>query len=270
MGARILIIEDNPDNLELMSYLLAAFGHTVVAAEGGIQGLELAVGEMPDLIVCDVQLPDIDGYEIARQLRLLADISATPLVAVTALAMVGDSDRVMAEGFDGYLPKPIDPETFVQQLESFLPPGRHSLHRYAQISRANTEPDTTEKRFTILAVNSQPLHLELARSILLPSGYRVVTAGDACEGLTRARENRCDLILSEVCMCGQTGFDFLIAVRTDPRLQHIPFVLVTSNFVHDRDRMRALAAGADGFVRFPVEPEALLAQIGDLLLKGGC
>jgi two-component system cell cycle response regulator len=270
MGARILIIEDNPANLELMSYLLVACGHTVVAAEGGLQGLELAVAELPDLIVCDVQLPDIDGYEVAYQLRRLADISATPLVAVTALAMVGDADRVMAAGFNGYLPKPIDPETFVRQLEIFLPPSLHSRQRYPPVARATPERGTTEQRFTILAVDSQPLNLELARSILLPSGYRVVTATDAYEGLARALEGCCDLIVADVCMCGQTGIDFLIAVRADSRLHHIPFVLVTSAMMDDRDRMRALALGADGFLRHPVEPEALLAEVGDLLQKGGC
>jgi two-component system cell cycle response regulator len=270
MGARVLIIDDDPANLELMSYLLVAFGHTVVTAEAGIQGLELAVGELPDLIVCDVQLPDIDGYEIARQLRRIAEISATPLVAVTALAMVGDSERVMAAGFDGYLPKPIDPHSFVRQLEFFLPPGLHSRHRYPPIARAKPEPVTTEQRFTILAVDSQPMNLELARSILLPSGYRVVTATDAYEGLARALEGRCDLIVADVCMCGQTGFDFLIAVRADPRLRHIPFVLVTSAMMVDTDRKRALAMGADGFLRHPIEPKALLAEISELLQQGGC
>ena len=121
MGARILIIEDNRENLELMTYLLSAFGHTVVAAEDGICGLEAAIRETPDLVVCDLQLPDIDGFEVARQLRSTsASTSSIPLVAVTALAMVGDRDRVLTAGFDAYLTKPIDPETFVQEIESHL------------------------------------------------------------------------------------------------------------------------------------------------------
>ena len=69
MSARVLIIEDNPANLELMTYLLGAFGHTVLAAEDGHHGLEAASREQPDLIICDVQLPDIDGYEVARRLE---------------------------------------------------------------------------------------------------------------------------------------------------------------------------------------------------------
>ncbi len=120
MGARILIIEDNPANLELMSYLLGAFGHTVLSAEDGRQGLEAVRREQPDLIICDVQLPEMDGYEVARWLKSDAGLRGTPLIAVTALAMVGDRDRMLAAGFDDYLAKPIDPETFVRQMENFL------------------------------------------------------------------------------------------------------------------------------------------------------
>src|SRR4051812_1682009 len=105
-GARILIVEDSPANLELMTYLLKAFGHTVLPAENGLDGVELALREDPELIICDMQLPDIDGFEIARRLRSDAEWASVPLVAVTALAMVGDRDRILAGGFDGYLAKP--------------------------------------------------------------------------------------------------------------------------------------------------------------------
>ncbi len=126
MGARILIVEDNPANLELMSYLLSAYGHKVLAAESGREGLQIAARENPDLIVCDVQLPDIDGFEVARWVKSHPQLRAIPLVAVTALAMVGDRDRVLAAGCDGYLSKPIDPEAFVRQMESFLPAAQHT------------------------------------------------------------------------------------------------------------------------------------------------
>src|SRR5947209_5406297 len=109
-----------------MSYLLRAFGHTVLTAEDGQQGLAAARRERPDLIVCDVQLPDIDGFEVARWLKSDPDLRTVPLVAVTALAMVGDRDRVLAAGFDGYLAKPISSETFVRQMEVFLRPGQHT------------------------------------------------------------------------------------------------------------------------------------------------
>jgi two-component system cell cycle response regulator len=127
--ARILIIEDNPTNLELMSYLLTAFGHTTLTAYDGATGLETARGEAPELIICDVQMPGLDGYMVAQRLKSDPGTCAIPLVAVTAVAMVGDRDRALAAGFDGYITKPIVPEAFVGQVEAFLARDRHAAAR---------------------------------------------------------------------------------------------------------------------------------------------
>lgn len=121
MTARILLIEDNRPSLDLMAYLLRAFGHTAVEASNGIDGLEAMRRERPDLVVCDIDLPRLDGYALAGMVKADPELRAIPLVAVTALAMVGDRDRALRSGFDGYMPKPIDPETFVQEIERFLP-----------------------------------------------------------------------------------------------------------------------------------------------------
>ena len=125
--ARILVIEDNPDNMELMTYLLEAFGHTPLSATDGGLGLATALSEWPDLIVCDVQLPGLDGYAVARHLKADPALRSISLIAVTALAMVGDRDLVLAAGFDGYLAKPIVPETFVAQIEAFLPLAQRAV-----------------------------------------------------------------------------------------------------------------------------------------------
>jgi len=120
MQGRFLVIEDNPQNLELMSYLLRAFGHTVLTAGNGIEGIEIARREMFDVIVCDIHLPGVDGYEVAKHLKKHPMLRQIPLVAVTAMAMVGDRDKVLAAGFDGYIDKPIIPEEFVKQIEAFM------------------------------------------------------------------------------------------------------------------------------------------------------
>jgi CheY-like chemotaxis protein len=124
--ARILIIEDNPTNLQLIVYLLQAFGHTALEAMDGETGLELIRLEAPELVLCDIHLPGIDGFEVAHELKRHPVYSAIPLVAVTALAMVGDRDRILSAGFDGYITKPITPETFIGQMEAFLPSTAHS------------------------------------------------------------------------------------------------------------------------------------------------
>lgn len=118
--ARILIIEDNPENMQLMMYLLTAFGHTVLETTLGEKGLRLAKEESPDLILCDLHMPGMDGYEVAKRLKLDPQLAAIPLVAVTAYAMVGDREKVLAAGFNGYISKPINPELFVSEIEIFL------------------------------------------------------------------------------------------------------------------------------------------------------
>jgi CheY-like chemotaxis protein len=129
MGARILVIEDNAPNLELMTYLLNAYGHTTVVAHDGAAGLaEASKGEI-DLIICDIHLPIVDGYDVARTLRANQHLSDIPLIAVTALAMVGDQEKIQAAGFHGYLAKPISPELFVEQIERYLPADRRSARR---------------------------------------------------------------------------------------------------------------------------------------------
>ena len=120
MPARILIIEDNPINSELMAYLLRAFGHTILCAGDGEEGLQMAQGERPDLVLCDVGLPKGDGCELARQFKSDPTLDGIPLVAVTASVMVEQRQKILAAGFDGFLTKPFEVENFVAQVEQFL------------------------------------------------------------------------------------------------------------------------------------------------------
>jgi two-component system cell cycle response regulator len=126
--ARILVIEDSPTNRQLLVYLLGSSGHEVLAAADGDAGLAVLAEESVDLVICDVQLPGADGIEVCRRIRSGAG-SATPLIAVTAHAMVGDRDTMLGAGFDAYISKPIEPETFVRQVEMVLDGGVRSSLR---------------------------------------------------------------------------------------------------------------------------------------------
>ncbi len=121
MAGKILIIEDNAQNLYLETFLLESRGHQVVAALDGPSGIELASKERPDLILLDIQLPGMDGYSVAQALRKSAEVARTPIVAVTSYAMLGDREKALAAGCDGYVEKPINPDTFVAQIEAFCP-----------------------------------------------------------------------------------------------------------------------------------------------------
>ena len=124
--ATILIVEDNPDSLQLIKYLLAAFGYAVISASNGEEGVASARDRRPDLILMDLQLPAVDGFEAARRIHDTSETKHIPIVAVTASAMVGERNRILSSGFDGYICKPITPETIVAQVESFLPRPRAS------------------------------------------------------------------------------------------------------------------------------------------------
>jgi len=121
MSARILVADDNVANLELMLYLLRAFGYAPEGVADGVAAFQAISRGNFDMVVSDILMPGIDGYELARLMKSDPRLKGTPLVAVTALAMSGDRERVAAAGFDGYITKPIEPQTFVSQLRAFLP-----------------------------------------------------------------------------------------------------------------------------------------------------
>jgi CheY-like chemotaxis protein len=117
---KVLVIEDNKDNLKLITYALNRSGYEVVAAETGEEGIELALRERPVFIVMDIALPGIDGLETTRRIRA-SDINDTiPVIAITSHAMQGDRERIVAAGCNGYLEKPIDPLTVVATIQDIL------------------------------------------------------------------------------------------------------------------------------------------------------
>jgi CheY-like chemotaxis protein len=120
--AAILVVEDNRDNMELMEYLLTAFGYRPMLALGGAEAVRRARERPPDLILMDVQMPEMDGHETRDAIRDEPGLEDCTIVAVTAFAMLGDQERILAAGFDGYISKPIAPESFVTQVERFLAP----------------------------------------------------------------------------------------------------------------------------------------------------
>src|SRR5438132_11597474 len=110
MPTRILVVEDNIANLELMSYLLHCYGYEVTTAMDGSQGLEAARSQKPDLVICDVHLPILTGAEVVERAKHDPELTNIPFVAVTALAMVGDREKLLSAAFDGYISKPINTE----------------------------------------------------------------------------------------------------------------------------------------------------------------
>jgi two-component system cell cycle response regulator DivK len=123
MEAHVLIVEDDAASRELLRYLFAAYGYRVTVAGDGAEGTQRALAEDPDLILCDLRMPKMDGYGVAKALQSSPSWRRVPLIAVTAFSMPGDRERALAAGFAAYFSKPIVPETFVREIEQFLPPA---------------------------------------------------------------------------------------------------------------------------------------------------
>ena len=120
MNYTLLIIEDNEQNYYMMRFLLEKNGFTVIGAETGREGIDMALRHKPDAILLDIQLPEMDGYAVATEIRKNAEILEIPIIAVTSYAMMGDRERILAAGANGYIEKPINPETFVGEIKGYL------------------------------------------------------------------------------------------------------------------------------------------------------
>lgn len=274
--ARILVIEDNPINLELMTYLLRAWGHEAISATDGQAGLDVVRADPPDLVVCDIQMPGLDGYEVARALKADAALARVPLLAVTAFAMVGDHDRALRAGFDGHFSKPIDPAQFMAELARFLPgvpaapkpspappPGEIAVQRPIRPELCAIAPG-----LVVLMVDDTDANLAFKVSLLEPAGYQVLTAGGGEQAFELARTRHVDLILSDVVMHEGNGFELLERVRSDVVLHAMPFIFLTATARDDASRDHGLALGADAYLVRPIEPESLLAALREQLPAG--
>lgn len=262
MKRRILVVEDNAANLELMVYLLDASGYETVTAANGAAGLTAARSHAPELIVCDVQMPEMNGYDFARAVKSDAHLRSIPLVAVTAFAMVGDREKAFTAGFDAYIAKPIEPEDFVARIAALLPSeGRPwRTEEAAGVPEEKPELRAAEGR-RILFVDNVQVNLDLVSSLFEYAGYDVVVTRDALHALALARERRPDLIVSDVCMPATTGYEFISAVKADRALQGIPFVFLTSTAVTGTELAKGLALGAKKYLIRPIEPDRLLAEL---------
>lgn len=213
--ARILIIEDNPANVELMAFLLTAYGHSAVSAPDGPRGIASARAEPPDLVACDVHLPGMDGFAVLHALKAEPALAGVPVLAVTALAMAGDREKVLAAGFDGYISKPIEPESFVAELEAFLPaaaPTTAAPAAPAQAAVPAAIPQAHAAQPTVLLVDDDPFMLAVLADMLGDEPVRVLSAASGPEALALLEREPVEVILCDQAMPGMNGTEVLAQV----------------------------------------------------------
>ena len=266
MGARILVVEDTPDSLELMTFLLETHDHTVVGAETGEQAIERATAARPDLVVMDLQLPGIDGYQTLIALQATPELVTVPVIAVTSFAMVGDRNRVLDAGFHHYVTKPIDPKTFAEEINSRLPEHlRGSPPLLTGVDMEVTATEADEKYAgDILVLDDSLTNQTLLRSVLEPHGYQVRTAFTVEEAIAAADGKRPDLVLSDVHVGQQRGISLLHYLRTVPSLAVVPFGFITAS-ADWRDPL--IREGTVRIIHRPIDPKALLDEVRILLMN---
>jgi PAS domain S-box-containing protein len=248
----VLIVEDNEITRKLVRVTLVGAGYTVLEAPDGQTAIELTRTGAPDLILQDLLLPDIDGFDLLIQLRALPEGADIPIVAFSGFLSRLESARALAIGFTDFLTKPLEPSRLLQSISPYLP-----------VPMAPPEQRGRGRR--ILVADDDPMGLKLTGMQLKQHGFDVVTANDGAEALRLARQSPPDAILSDVLMPNMDGFQLCLAVREDSRLERIPVILCSANYVEDWDQRLAKRVGASGMItRTPGMEEAIQAVLGCL------
>ncbi len=258
--ARILIAEDSPDIRALIEMLLAAAGHEVSSVTDGRAAVETARRERPDLILMDLSLPLLSGWEATRQIRSDPAASGTPILAVTAHAMHGDRERAIAAGCDGFIAKPINEETFAARVLAFL--------NTRGASQASAPPDAERppaEPGRVLIVDDQAEVAELLRGDLASDGHDVAVATSAAAALARVETGPAyDLAVIDVMLGADSGYA-LTRTILERSPEYMPVLLVTAGTI---DRERGFAAGADDFIGKPIDTMELRARARSLIRVG--
>jgi PAS domain S-box-containing protein len=254
MPTSILVVEDNEDNLTLIEYLLRSHGYSPVLAHDGPEGVRLAGEERPDLILLDIRMPGMSGYEVATAIRRDHRLDHSRIVAVTASAMVGDRERIAAAGFDGYIQKPIDPETFMDALEPFLSP--RSDGRSGREGKAAS---------SILVLDDRAIDRELLVTVLSRIGHTVLEASTGEAALDLARDAQPELIVVDLMMPGMSGPEFVRELRADPIVGATRVVFCTATYDADEVRTLADTAGVSHILTKPCVPDQIISVVTDAL-----
>jgi diguanylate cyclase (GGDEF)-like protein len=240
MSHKILVIEDNPISRKMVRVALQAEGYTVIEAPDGKTALTLMIEQKPDLVLQDLLLPDVNGFDLLAQLRKVPSAAKIPILALTGLIAKADELRLADAPFTDYLFKPLEPSLLVSTVRSHLPLGEYS-------------PEKPGKNRRILVVDDESSQLKLLATYLSHLGFEVATASNGNDGLVKAREYQPDAIISDVLMPGLDGFQLCIKIRQDPELARVPILLRSNSYDQAGDKELARKVGAYALV--PTDPE---------------
>jgi CheY-like chemotaxis protein/class 3 adenylate cyclase len=238
----VLLADDSPLIHRHTVPLLEEDGYEVISAYDGVQAIELARAQTPDLVITDIEMPRLDGYGVCKALKQDAATAHMPVMICSSLGEATDLERGFDAGADDYLVKPVLPEELSTRVKALV---------------QGTAPGARER---ILVVDDSPAQRHYVADCLARQGFEVVTAEDGKIALRKAQTVRPALIVSDYEMPNMTGFELVHALRRDPELRQIPVVMLTARD-SKRDRAQLRAAGAAAYLVKPFSQDKCIALV---------
>jgi two-component system cell cycle response regulator len=242
---KIMIVDDNVTNLKLAGDLLEIEEFEVCRCLDGETAMKALDRFRPELILMDLALPGINGLQLTHKLKSEEKTKDIKIVALTASAMKGDKEKILAAGCDGYIAKPIDTRTFKGQII-----------RYLQKERED---------HTILVVDDTENNLKLSRAIFEIAGFKVITAEDGEQAFSVLAEKKVDLVITDILMPNIDGYLLCYTIRTSEKLKDLPIIIYSATYTSSSDEAMAKEMGADKFIRRPSPAEELVNAARHLL-----
>ena len=249
---KILVVEDNPISRKLTRLALEAEGFSVIEAADGQSAIDQVARDLPDLVLQDLLLPDMDGFEIVKRLHGVPGADKIPILALTGLISAGDEKKLPTAAFADYLFKPVEPSFLVSTVRAHLAASQTSEH-------------TPGEGRVILVVDDEPTQLKLMATYLANLGFGVATATDGADAIVKAEATMPDAVITDVLMPRVDGFELCRLIRNHDRLGNTPVVLVTNNYDDEADTRLAADVGANALVhRTPDCKEAVEILLASL------
>jgi PAS domain S-box-containing protein len=248
---RVLVVEDNPVTRKMMRFALETEKYDVVEAGDGRTALALTAEKPPDLVVQDYVLPDMDGVRLIESLRKRPGGEEIPVLMVTGMVSHLDELRSHVSGPTTILPKPLEPSRLLEVVRSYLAAPRPTVGRGRKV----------------LVIDDEVVGRKLAAMRLKEAGFDVDTAGSGEEGLQRLKEQRPDIVLSDVLMPGIDGYQLCQDVRQDPELEGVHVVLLSSAFLEPGDHELAREVGATALLPRTPDLHEAISSLTDILSR---
>ncbi len=268
---RILIVDDDPLNVKLLAAKLASEEYEIIRAYSGKDALEKVERELPDLILLDIMMPELDGYEVTKRLKDSPRTKNIPIILVTALHGADDKTRGLELGADEFLNRPVDTAELQARVNSLLSLKRYEEQLQSRIQSEKMfstipEQKETTKEKTLLLVEDDDVSANLILNFLKGQPYKIESFTDGTLVVDRAKKGDIDLILLDILLPGMDGFEVCQHLKGMAQTQNIQIVMLTC-LKDTKSKVRGIELGVDDFLVKPIDKEVLIARVNALLKK---